>query len=184
LQQNKASREMLLEKCLAAFIRGGTLDLSLDDLARQVGTSKRMLIHYFGGRETLEEQAMSRLEDRLRQQFRADAFPPGAALRTVTLALWQRTTHPESRGALLLVMDLTRRAWSSWSGSERAKHFYAEQQRLWVDLLLAFSSDRRFVESLLQLFQGCVLAYLVTGDREQGTRALERFLDAQAKLEP
>jgi AcrR family transcriptional regulator len=189
LQQIKANREMLLEKCLAAFIRGGTLDLSLDDLARQVGTSKRMLIHYFGGREALEEQAMSRLEDRLRQQFRADAFPPGASLRTVTLALWERTTHPESRGVLLLVMDLTRRAWSDWSGSERAKHFYAVQQRLWIDLLLAFSHDRifpdlPFVESLLQLFQGCVLAYLVTGDREPGARALERFLDTPAKLEP
>jgi AcrR family transcriptional regulator len=184
LQQTKASREMLLEKCLAAFIRTGTLDLSLDDLARQVGTSKRMLIHYFGGRETLEEQAMSRLEDRLRQQFRADAFPPGASLRTVTLALWDRTTHPESRGVLLLVMDLTRRAWSGVSGSERAKHFYAEQQRLWVDLLLAFSPDRRFVESLLQLFQGCVLAYLVTGDHEQGARALERFLGTPAEPKP
>jgi AcrR family transcriptional regulator len=195
LQQIKAGREMLLEKCLAAFIRAGTLDLSLDDLARQVGTSKRMLIHYFGGRETLEEQVMSRLEDRLRQQFRADAFPPGASLRTVTLALWQRTTHPESRGILLLVMDLTRRAWNSWNGrngltgSERARQFYAEQQRLWIDLLLAFSPDpkfpdRRFVESLLQLFQGCVLAYLVTGNREPGARTLETFLDTQAKLKP
>jgi AcrR family transcriptional regulator len=176
LRKPKANREHLLEACLAAFVGAGTLDLSLDDLSRQVGSSKRMLIHYFGGRDALEELAMTRLEDRLRLRFRADAFPPETPLRTVILALWEQTTNPASRGVLLLVMDLTRRA---WSGSERAKQFYAEQQRLWVDLLLAFSDDRKFVESLLQLFQGCVMAYLVTGDRALGTRALEWFVTAQ-----
>ena len=77
---------------------------------------------------------------------------------------------------LLLVMDLTRRA---WSGSQRAKEFYAEQQRLWIDLLMEFSRDRRFVESLLQLFQGCMLAFLVTGNREPGRGALESFVAAK-----
>jgi mannose-6-phosphate isomerase-like protein (cupin superfamily) len=32
---------------------------------------------------------------------------------------------------LLLVMDLSKRA---WSGSKRARLFYAEQQRLWIEL--------------------------------------------------
>jgi AcrR family transcriptional regulator len=176
LAEAKKNQEQLLEACLAAFIRGGTLDLSLDELAAEVGSSKRMLIHYFGGREALEELAMMRLEDRLRLRFQASAFPARTSLRTIILALWEQTTEPASRGVLLLVMDLTRRA---WSGSERAKQFYAEQQRLWVDLLLAFSRDRRFVESLLQLFQGCVMTYLVTGDGERGRRALERFAAAQ-----
>jgi AcrR family transcriptional regulator len=176
LRATEANREQLLEKCLVAFVRAGTLDLSLDDLASQVGVSKRMLIHYFGGRESLEELAMTRLEDRLRKRFRADAFPPRTSLRTVILALWEQTTHSDSRGVLLLVMDLTRRA---WSGSQRAKQFYAEQQRLWIDLLMEFSSDRSFVESLLQLFQGCMLAFLVTGNRELGRSALESFVTAK-----
>ena len=47
-------------------------------------------------------------------------------------ALWDQTTAARSRGTLLVVMDATRRA---WSGTERAKAFYAEQQRLWVELL-------------------------------------------------
>jgi AcrR family transcriptional regulator len=178
LQDTIAHRRQLLEACLTAFIEAGTLDLSLDDLAREGGTSKRMLIHYFGRRDTLEELAMSLLEDRLRERFRADAFPPNTPLGTVIGALWEQTTHPQSRGVLLLVMDLTRRAWVDGSGSKRAKEFYAEQQRLWVDLLMAFSSDRRFVESLLQLFQGCVMAFLVTGEGERGRRVLTRFADS------
>jgi AcrR family transcriptional regulator len=165
--------EEILDQCLTAFVAAGTLDLSLDKLAAVAGVSKRMLIHYFGGKEAIEELATTRLEERLRAQFRADAFPPGTPLATAVAALWDRSTNPNARGILLLVMDLNRRA---WSGSDRARVFYREQQRLWVELLLAFSTDRERVESVLQLFQGAVLTYLATGDRERGRRVLERFL--------
>jgi AcrR family transcriptional regulator len=166
-------RDQLLEHCLAAFIQAGTLDLSLDLLGKRVGSSKRMLVHYFGNRENLEEMVMVRLEDRLRDRFLAGSFPAGTPLLGVVMALWEQTTSPESRGVLRLIMDVTRRG---WSGSERAKAFYEEQQRLWVELLEEFQPDAGAVESLLQLFQGAVLVYLVTGDREQGRRALEGFI--------
>ncbi len=70
-------------------------------------------------------------------------------------------------------MDLSRRA---WTGSARARAFYEEQQRLWVELLLKFIPDCRMVEEILQLFQGATLAYLITGDTEPGRRALMRTL--------
>jgi AcrR family transcriptional regulator len=170
------NREQLLEGCLAAFIRAGTLDLSLDSLAKAVGSSKRMLIHYFGGRDAIEEMAMSLLEDRLRARFRAAAFPAGASLQFVVAALWQQTTSPDSRGVARLAMDLTRR---SWSGSERAQRFFEEQQQLWAEMLREFLPDAEAVETLLQLFQGAMLVYLVTGDRERGRRALERFISSE-----
>jgi hypothetical protein len=53
-------------------------------------------------------------------------------------ALWERTTAPESHGVLLLIMDLSGRA---WSGSERAKSFYAEQQKI-VDKVAAALHER------------------------------------------
>jgi AcrR family transcriptional regulator len=170
------TREQLLESCLAAFIRAGTLDLSLDTLAKAVGISKRMLVHYFGGRDAIEEMAMSLLEDRLRARFRASAFPAGAPLRSVLAALWEQTTSAASRGVVLLAMDLTRR---SWSGSKRARKFFEEQQRLWADMLREFLPDPGAVETLLQLYQGAMLVYLVTGDRERGRRALERFIASE-----
>jgi AcrR family transcriptional regulator len=172
------NREQLLESCLAAFVRAGTLDLSLDRLAKEVRISKRMLIHYFGGRDTIEEMAMSMLEDRLRARFQASAFPAGASARSVVAALWEQTTSAQSRGVLLLAMDMTRR---SWSGSERARRFFEEQQQLWAKMLQTFLPDAAAVETLLQLFQGAMLVYLVTGDRERGRRALDRFAAAEAK---
>lgn len=171
VRHRKAAVDQLLDRCLGAFVKAGTLDLSLDELAKKAGSSKRMLVHYFGGREIIEERAMSRLEERLRAQFSPNAFPPGATPEAVLAALWERSTAPESKGVLLLVMDLSRRA---WNGSKRARAFYAEQQRLWVELLMKFLPDQAAVEEVLQLFQGAVLAYLITGDREAGRRAILR----------
>jgi hypothetical protein len=54
-------------------------------------------------------------------------------------------------------MDLSRRAWNR---SKRAKTFYEEQQRLWVELLLKFLPDQ--AEEVLQLFQGALFAHLIT----------------------
>jgi len=169
----KSDREEILERCLAAFVRAGTLDVSLDQLAGTVGASKRMLIHYFGGREDIEEKAMARLEEMLRAQFSPDSFPRGASPRHVVRSLWGQATAPERRGILLLVMDVARRA---WGGSKRARAFYNEQQRLWVELLLQFLPDRRAVEDVLQMFQGAVFTYLITGDAERGRRALTRMV--------
>jgi AcrR family transcriptional regulator len=167
----------LAESCLGAFVRSGTLDLSLDQLAREVGISKRMLVHYFGGRGAIEDRAMTILENRLRAQFAPENFPAGVGIQVVIDALWDRTTNPQSKGVLLLVMDLSRRA---WRGSPRATSFYREQQRLWVEFLLRYLPDKNTVEDVLQSFQGAVLAYLITGDPEPGKRTLYRLC---AKLE-
>ncbi len=168
----QAEYDEVIGRCLTAFVQAGTLSLSLDQLAMEVGVSKRMLVHYFGGREAVEERSMALLEDRLRAQFAPDQFVPGTSFAEVTVALWERTTAPEFRGVLLLVMDLSRRA---WSGSTRAQAFYAEQQRLWTELLLGFTGDRQRIEAVLQMFQGAVLAFLITGNAEPGSLALERL---------
>jgi hypothetical protein len=50
---------------------------------------------------------------------------------------------------------------------------------LWVQFLKKFLRDQHTVEELLQLFQGAVLAYLITGDPEPGTRSLARIFRKQ-----
>jgi AcrR family transcriptional regulator len=170
--KRSAAHPELVERALAAFIAAGTIELSLDKLASSVGISKRMLIHYFGDRETLEERAMALLEDRLRAQFSPGAFPTGTTARAVAAALWTQTTAPQSRNVLHLIMDLSRRA---WNGSWRAKAFYAEQQRLWGTMLTPIFPNAQSGEEFLQLFQGAVLAYLVTGDPAPGRRSIEHF---------
>jgi len=166
------NQEQIALRCLGAFVRAGTLDLSLDQLSREVGVSKRMLIHYFGGREAIEERAMELLEVRLRAQFAPNNYPSGFTLQQVLSELWKRTTDPASKGVLMLTMDLSRRA---WNGPSRAHEFYMKQQRLWVDLLLHYLPNREAVEDVLQSFQGAVLTYLVTGEPERGKQLLKRL---------
>ena len=180
-RKDSAELDRLTEVCLQAFIAAGSLDLSLDRLADAVGTSKRMLIHYFHSRENLEEMVIELLEDRLRQQFGPDRFPADTPFTEVAGALWERSTDPASRPVLRLIMDVSRRA---WSGSTRAKTFYAEQQRLWVEMLRPFLADEAAVEQFLQLFQGALMAFLITGDAGQGSRALARFTNAEALSQP
>jgi AcrR family transcriptional regulator len=168
----------LINRCLSAFVQAGTLDLSLDQISRKVGISKRMLVHYFGSRDHLEEQAIETLEDQLLRQFSPQNYPAGIPLKTVLLALWKQATAPESRGVLLLTMDLSRRA---WNGSARAKAFYGKQRDLWVELLMKYHPHRTEMEEVLQLFQGATLFYLITGDPEPGRRSLERFAAALAR---
>jgi len=179
ITDTQAYKNQLLMKCLEAFVQAGTLDLSLDQLSESVGISKRMLIHYFGHREAIEGQAMTLLEDRLRAQFRPEAFPPHTPLSSVLTALWEQSTSPASRRILLLIMELTRRA---WRGSQRAQDFYREQQRLWIELLLKFSSDRALVETALQLFQGAILTFVVTSDPSIGPRVLSRLSPLAARI--
>jgi AcrR family transcriptional regulator len=170
-----AGPEELLERCLQAFVAAGTLDLSLDQLARKARSSKRMLVHYFRTREGLEEMAIARLEERLRARFSPAAFAQAAGPEVVLKALWDTATAPQARGLLLLIMDVSRRA---WSGSERAKAFYLEQRRLWVELLLTFLPDPEKVEDILQLFQGALLVFLISGDPQRGERALMNLLSS------
>jgi len=176
--RNDADQQQLIGRCLSAFIEAGTFDVSLDKLAGSVGVSKRMLIHYFGGREHVEERAMALLEDRLRAQFAPENFAPGVSASSVLNALWTTTTDPASRKVLQLVMDVSRRA---WSGSSQARSFYAEQQRLWTELLMQYLPDRNTVDDILQCFQGAVLAYLITGDPTPGSRMIHRVTATSRK---
>jgi AcrR family transcriptional regulator len=171
LTADRINHQLLIERCLGAFVAAGSLELSMDRLAAAVKVSKRMLIHYFGNRETLELSALALLEERLRAQFASGSLPSAMSPRQVIQRLWEQTTAPESHGSLLLIMDIARRA---SKGSERARQFYAQQLQLWRLLLSQHLPSRPVVDAVLQSFQGAVFEYLVTGDRDAARSTLLR----------
>ena len=177
-RRKKPDLGVLLDRCLAAFVQAGTLDLSLDQLARKAGSSKRMLVHYFGGARTSRTRRL-RARKPAASAICSQAFPPGATMQACCRVPSWTALCLLNREVCLLVMDLSKRA---WSGSKRARLFYAEQQRLWIELLMRYLPDRPAVEDVLQAFQGAVLAFLVTGDREPGRRAVMRILENQEEV--
>jgi AcrR family transcriptional regulator len=172
------NRQQLIEGCLAAFVAAGSLDVSMDRLAAAVQVSKRMLIHYFGNRETIELAALTLLEEHLRAQFASESLPPGLSPRQVIRRLWEQTVAPESHGALLLIMDIARRA---SNGSARARQFYAQQLEHWRVLLSQHLPTSSAVDAVLQSYQGAVFEYLVSGDREAAERTLMRAAARQLR---
>jgi len=172
-KKSEGTESDLLQRCVRAYISEGTLDLSLDEMSSRVGVSKRMLVHYFGSRDSLERAAIRALEGSLRHQFAPSSLPAGLTPLQLVDVLWERSTAEETRSVLLLVMDVTRRA---WNGTGAAREFYAEQQRLWTELLCKTIPDRNAVEDLLQLFQGAILGYLVTNDSRVGAKTLRGFV--------
>lgn len=174
-------RQRLLERCLAITAARGSLSLSLDELAREAGTTKRMLVHYFRSRDMLERAIIALLEERLREQFARSPQPAAAPIASPVLALWDQVTAPGMEGVLRLVLEVTRRA---WSGDDDAKRFLDGQQQAWVALLSAHLPDTDAVTCVLHLFQGALLDYAVSGDAARGRRSVVRLLASLEEHQP
>ena len=63
------TRDRLRQKCFRYFLQHGVANLSLRPLAAAVGTSARMLLHYFGSKEALIAEVMEQVQARLQGAF-------------------------------------------------------------------------------------------------------------------
>src|SRR3954465_7364235 len=85
----KDPRGRLLEAAIDHIAARGISDLSLRELAAAIGTSHRMLIHHFGGREGLWVAVVREVEQRQRDGL-ADVVPdPAASLGEAMRAWWR-----------------------------------------------------------------------------------------------
>lgn len=170
---DEGKRHALLERCLAIAATRGSLSSSLDELAHQAGTTKRMLVHYFRTRDALERALIAMLEERLRDQFASPPNQTAAPPTSPILALWDQVTAPRMEGVVRLILEVTRRA---WNGDAEAKRFLDGQQQTWITLLSTHLPDADAVTCVLHLFQGALLDLAVTGDAARGRRSLIRLL--------
>ena len=83
-------RDELLSRVVAAAADGGLARRSLRDLAAQVGTSHRMLIHHFGSRDGLLAAVVESVERDQIERLGELPADPAEAVR----ATWQRTSDP------------------------------------------------------------------------------------------
>src|SRR3954469_10031636 len=88
------SRRKLLDAAIAHIANRGISDLSLRELAAAIGTSHRMLIHHFGGREGLWVAVVREVEARQRAGL-GDVVPDsGASLGEAMRAWWRHISDP------------------------------------------------------------------------------------------
>jgi AcrR family transcriptional regulator len=103
---DQGRRRQLLEALFEEFARGGIGDRSLRDVAAAVGTSHRMLLHYFGSREDLLIAIVEEAE--LRQMTLVPELPMNPAEGFA--AMWANLRRPELRHLERLFFECYSRA--------------------------------------------------------------------------
>ena len=168
-------RQELLDRCLAAAIELGTLDSSINQIAKRVGTSGRMLVYHFGSKQELDRQIISRLELHIREQmwsFQATTNSDNKLPTGYLIEMWEHLISPEMSGFTNLTMELNQRA---IQGDLDTRIFLEVETQKWIAALAQqFGED--ISRSLFHLFQGAILDYKTTGNIDRGRQTIEAFI--------
>jgi AcrR family transcriptional regulator len=167
-------RDALLRRVVRAAAAGGLARRSLRDLAAQVGTSHRMLIHHFGSRDGLLTAVVEAVE---RDQNERLGELPDDAAEAIRVS-WRRTSVPSLWPIERLFFECYAR------GSQGEPPFDRLMPKL-VDQTLAAVSARADVSVNeegragarlgLAVIRGLLLDLVATGDRKATDRALELY---------
>lgn len=101
---NVEKRADLLKQVVHHLQHHGLAQTSLSSLAEAVGTTKRMLLYYFGSRENLLSQALAANRPDTQAMF-ADVHDLDG-LRNALAALWEAITVGEQSGAIRMLLQL------------------------------------------------------------------------------
>src|SRR3954447_967280 len=164
-------RAELLDALITEFASGGIGDRSLREIAEAVGTSHRMLLHYFGSREEMLLSIAQAVEHR--QTAMLDDLPadPGAAFA----AMWADLRRPEVRPLERLFFECYARAANGEAPFDRLLPGAVDG---WLDLADGLSegrADRAGGRLGLAVTRGLLLDLVATGDQEGVDAAAARF---------
>lgn len=101
---NVEKRAELLKQVVHHLQHHGVAQMSLSPLAESIGTTKRMLLYYFGSRENLLAQALAASRPDAHAMF--DDVHDTAGLRKAAQALWEAMTVGEQSGPVRMLLQL------------------------------------------------------------------------------
>jgi AcrR family transcriptional regulator len=96
MSRETSRREELAEAATDYVLEHGLIGLSLRPLAAELGTSDRMLLYHFAGKDDLVATILRVSNDRSVATIRA--LPPARDVRGAVLKLWDAVTEPELVG--------------------------------------------------------------------------------------
>ena len=101
---NLEKRAQLLGQVVSYLQHHGLAQVSLSPLAEAIGTSKRMLLYYFGSRQNLFAQALQASRPDVNTLF--DGVHDSAGLRAAARGLWEAITVGEQSGDMRVRLQL------------------------------------------------------------------------------
>jgi AcrR family transcriptional regulator len=173
-----ARQDELLEAAYAYVLANGLGDMSLRPLAKEIGSSPRVLLFLFGSKEGLIRALLTRArEDELRYLASLRDQP---GLAATGRDVWAWLADPSHRALLALWVEGYARSLYGEPGPWA--DFGRDTVRDWLDLLaerqvVADGADAEADRTLLlAVLRGALLDLLATGDVARVTRAVERHL--------
>ena len=179
-------KQELLEAAYRYALGSGLASMSLRPLAKEIGSSPRVLLFLFGSKEGLIRALLARArEDELRYLHEAPAsrgLPDGQGWRQYAREVWSWLAAPSHRALLTLWVEGYAQSLlgdpGPWAG------FGRDTVNDWLELLARHQpgeqrdspqaeADRTL---LLAVLRGALLDLLATGDTERITAAVERHL--------
>src|SRR3954451_14339920 len=180
-QVSPSPREALLDAAVEYAVHHGVSDLSLRQLAADLGTSHRMLIYHFGSKEGLLVAVINEVERRQRDQMAAIDVNLELPVSEVMRRMWRRLSDPAMWPHERLFFEVYGQA---LQGREHTTQLLDGIVEDWLapaaELLVQRGMSRRDARALARLglavVRGLLLDLLATGDRKGCTAALEHFI--------
>ena len=175
------AREKLLDAVIEHIATRGISDLSLRELAAAIGSSHRMLIHHFGGREGLLVAVVQAVEQRQRDLL-DDVIPDPSASPGDAMRAWWRHISDESLWANeRLFFELYGQALQGRPGTT---HMLDGIVDAWLEPAATMLSALGFPDGTatarlgIAVTRGLLLDLLATRDREAVDAAMEAYIQA------
>jgi AcrR family transcriptional regulator len=174
---DSARKRELLEAAYEYVLGSGLTDMSLRPLAREIGSSPRVLLFLFGTKEGLIRALLVRArEEELRYMTK---MRERGGLKATGRDVWAWLSDPAHRALLALWVEGYARSLVGEPGPWA--DFGRDAVRDWLDLLaerqLPGQPDAEAERTLLlAVLRGALLDLLATGDTERVTAAVERHL--------
>jgi AcrR family transcriptional regulator len=182
----KDRRQELLDQAIDYVAATGLGDTTLRSLAAALGTSHRMLIHYFGSKEGLWVAIVRAVEERQRRVL-ADKFPePGRPLEDEMRAWWQHISDPALWPNERLFFELYGQA---LQGRPHTAELLDGIVESWVgpaaELAIARGTPpplaRAHARLGIAVVRGLLLDLLATGERREVDAAMDAFIELSSQ---
>ena len=173
------TRDRLLQDCLSYFLRHGVANLSLRPLAAAVGTSARMLLHYFGSKEALIAEVMEQVQQRLQNSFRELLESERTKTKSGLLQeFWDVLSHRTNQPSLRLLFEVQMLALQNPGRYRRYLSRTSSSWRRLIERALPARDKGAVTVTLYNaVIDGLLLELLATGDLRRTSRTLQLFAD-------
>lgn len=178
-------RPELLRAVAEYVLDHGVMDLSLRQMARDIGVTHATLIRQFGSKEQLTAEVLGYLRDDLTAPFEAETSQDEApTVREILCDLWQRFAEPGQQRQFRLLVDLHALAardpehYGALLASGVVRDLITPiQVRLQAEGATKADATSR-ATLLLAGIRGLQLDLLATGDRQRVDKAFRAMIDA------